>query len=167
MKNLSELQFKVELLTVQHDRSSFDCGEPALNEFLQRQANQLQKRMVSKTYVAVDQKNQIAGFYSLSVTQIQREQSPEQLHQFSTYLPIPAALIGRLATSIQHQGQGVGTYLLAHALTTIKRIAENIGLAVVVVDAKNNDVAEFYKKYGFIPSSTNALRLFLLVQTIK
>ena len=65
-----------------------------------------------------------------------------------------------------HQGQGVGRYLLAHALATIKRLSDVIGLAVVVIDAKNQDVAEFYKKFGFFTAYHSDLRLFLLVKSI-
>lgn len=166
MNSLSKLVFRVEPLSPNYDRSAFDCGEPALNTFLQQQAGQLQKRLVSRTYLAIDESNQIAGFYTLSTTQVHRDQSPEHFRQFSEYQPIPAALIGRLAINNQHQGQGVGRYLLAHALATIKRIAESIGIAVVVIDAKSQDVAQFYKKYGFFAASDTDLRLFLLVKSI-
>jgi GNAT superfamily N-acetyltransferase len=166
VSNLSKLLFTIEPLSSKYDRNTFDCGEPLLNNFLKQQASQLQKRLVSRTYLAIDQDNQIAGFYSLSTTQVHRTQSPDQFKQFSAYQPIPAALIGRLAIDQSHQGQGVGRYLLAHALTTIKRLADTIGIAVVVIDAKNKDVAEFYKKFGFFSSSDLDLQLFLLVKSI-
>ena len=166
MNNLSKLLFRVEPLSGKYDRNAFDCGEPLLNIFLQQQASQLQKRMVSRTYLAIDEHERIAGFYSLSTTQVHRAESPDQFKQFSAYQPIPAALIGRLAINEAHQGQGVGRYLLAHALTTIKRLADTIGIAVVVIDAKNSDVADFYKKFGFFAASDSDLRLFLLVKSI-
>lgn len=127
----------------------------------------MQKRFATQVYVALDEQQQVAGFYSLSVTQIQRDQSLEQLSQYSPFQPIPAALIGRLATNQQHQGQGVGRYLLAHALVTIRQAASLIGIAVVVVDAKNESVAEFYKRFGFVSLQPDSLRLFLLVSSLK
>lgn len=159
--------FSIEPLHKRHDRKGFDCGEPALNVFLQQYATQMQKRFATQVYVALDEQQQVAGFYSLSVTQIQRDQSPEQLSQYSPFQPIPAALIGRLATNQQHQGQGVGRYLLAHALVTIRQAASLIGIAVVVVDAKNESVAEFYKRFGFVLLQPDSLRLFLLVSSLK
>ena len=158
--------FSIEPLSSKYDKNAFDCGEPLLNRFLQQQASQLQKRSVSRTYLAIDENEQIAGFYSLSTTQIHRDESPEHLKHFSAYHPIPAALIGRLAINEAHQGQGVGRYLLAHALATIKRLSDVIGLAVVVIDAKNQDVAAFYKKFGFFAANDSDLRLFLLVKSI-
>lgn len=158
--------FRIEALNKRHNRKGFDCGEPALNAFLQQYASQLQKRFAAQVYVALDEQEQVAGFYSLSVTQIERAQSPEHLGQFSPYQPIPAALIGRLATNQQHQGQGVGRYLLAHALVTIRQAAALIGIAVVVVDAKNAEVAGFYRRFGFVELEPGGLRLCLLVNTL-
>ena len=166
MISLSKLLFSIEPLSSKYDKNAFDCGEPLLNRFLQQQASQLQKRSVSRTYLAIDENEQIAGFYSLSTTQIHRDDSPDHLKHFSAYQPIPAALIGRLAINEAHQGQGVGRYLLAHALATIKRLSDVIGLAVVVIDAKNQDVAAFYKRFGFFAANDSDLRLFLLVKSI-
>lgn len=166
MTSLSKLLFTIEPLSNKYDKTAFDCGEQQLNNFLRQQASQLQKRSVSRTYIAIDDCKEIAGFYSISTAQVQRIEAPDQLKQFTAYQPIPAVLIGRLAINNKHQGQGVGRYLLAHALRTIKTISESIGIAVVVVDAKNQDVAQFYKKYGFCSADETSLRLFLLVKTI-
>lgn len=54
------------------------------------------------------------------------------------------------ATNLKHHNQGVGTYLLPHALVTIRQATALIGIAVIGVDAKNIVVAEFYKKFGFV-----------------
>ena len=43
----------VQLLDKRHRRENFDCGDPALNEFLLRQAGQQQRRGFGKTYVAL------------------------------------------------------------------------------------------------------------------
>ena len=54
-------------LASHHDRSDFDCGEPALNQYLQRLARQQSARNFSKTYVVVPAgEAQILGFYSIS-----------------------------------------------------------------------------------------------------
>jgi hypothetical protein len=42
----------IELLAAHHGRASFDCGEPALNQFLRQQAGQQQRKGLGKTYVA-------------------------------------------------------------------------------------------------------------------
>ena len=57
-----------EPISKRHDRGSFDCGEPALNEFLQRHARQNHDLGGAKTFLAIsdtDHKTML-GFYSLS-----------------------------------------------------------------------------------------------------
>lgn len=50
-----------------HNRSAFDCGVEALNNFLQTQANQDARRGVSRTYVLVRNRadSEILGFYTI------------------------------------------------------------------------------------------------------
>ena len=43
----------IERLAAHHQRAGFDCGEPALNDFLQRQAGRIERRGFGKTYVAL------------------------------------------------------------------------------------------------------------------
>ena len=51
-----------------HDRAAFDCGQPALNEFLRRYARQSHDLGGAKTFVAVEDGNtsRILGFYTVS-----------------------------------------------------------------------------------------------------
>ncbi|MBI3465292.1 MAG: hypothetical protein HY000_19880 [Planctomycetes bacterium] len=42
----------IERLSKKHDRSSFDCGHPALNKWLREQAGQSAKKDLARTYVA-------------------------------------------------------------------------------------------------------------------
>jgi hypothetical protein len=56
-----------------HDRSGFDCGVPALNEFLHKFAQQQSKKGVCTVYLLVDRSDptRILGFYSLSAAQVE------------------------------------------------------------------------------------------------
>jgi len=42
----------LELLGPKHDRNSFDCGEPALNHYLQQLARQHAKKNISKVLIS-------------------------------------------------------------------------------------------------------------------
>ena len=58
-------------LTRHHDRNDFDCGEPALNAFLQRLARQQAERDFNRTYVACAQdESRIRGYYAVSAAAI-------------------------------------------------------------------------------------------------
>jgi phage tail sheath protein FI len=53
------------LLTRDHDRNTFDCGVPTLNDYLKKYALQNQKKYTARTYVAT-RANRIVGYYSLA-----------------------------------------------------------------------------------------------------
>ena len=75
-------------------------------------------------------------------------------------------VLARLAVDKNKKGQGLGEYLLAHALDAVVSPAETVGIQCVVVDAIDDEAANFYKKYGFAPLTNEPLTLFLPVATI-
>jgi GNAT superfamily N-acetyltransferase len=157
---------RVELLSAQHDRSSFTCGVSALDDYFQNQAGQDARRSVTRVYVAVDDiTGAIVGFYTLSATSIAWMDIPENIARKLPRYPIPAALIGRLAVDRRFRRHNFGKYLLFNALDRIVALARQIALFAVVVDAKDNTAAGFYTRYGFQPLSNQGLRLLLPLAT--
>ncbi len=155
---------KCELLA-NHDCKAFDCEDEALNRFLKQYAKQQGKRNLSKTYVLIDDENPkiILGFYCLSALHVTPDIVP--LDGFPKQMDIPAMLIGRLAVDKTMKGKGYSKFLIAHALLNVKRVAEIAGIALVVVDAKNEQLIPFYEKLGFVQSSSG-LRLFASVSKL-
>ena len=43
-----------EPILKKHDRKSFDCGDPSMNDFLQRYARQSHESGAAKTFLAID-----------------------------------------------------------------------------------------------------------------
>jgi GNAT superfamily N-acetyltransferase len=147
-------------LAAHHDRSDFDCGEPALNQFLQRLARQQSVRDFSKTYVACQSNEpQIFGFYAISSGSIDFAHWPQTL-RLPRY-PVPVARLGRLAVDKRSQGQGTGTVLLSHAVNLALMLSAYIGLYALVVDAKDEAAAAFYVRHGFARFPDRPLTLFL------
>ena len=149
-----------------HDRTDFDCGEPALNNFLQRLARQQAERDFNRTYVAAMQgESRVRGFYAVSSASMDFENWPVGL-RLPRY-PVPVARIGRLAVDVREQGKGVGDALLRHAMHLSASLAQQIGLYAVVVDAKNEAAAAFYVRYGFQRFADQGLSLFLTTAVIR
>jgi GNAT superfamily N-acetyltransferase len=158
----------LELLGPKHDRNSFDCGEPALNHYLQQLARQHAKKNISKTFVVVSKPSptQILGFYTLSTGSIVRDfLSLADRKKLPNY-PIPIARIGRLAIDKSIQGQGLGEELLKNALHRCVNLSKEIGLYGVVVDAKHEKAKAFYLKFGFCELIEHPLTLYLPISTI-
>jgi GNAT superfamily N-acetyltransferase len=157
---------RIELLAAQHRREGFDCGEPALNDFLRRQAGQQQRKGFGKTYVALaDDGVNVVGFVTVSAGQVAAEQLPPGL-KLPRY-PVPMLRIGRLAVDRRNQGQGIGQDLLAFALRLALEFSQRVGLYAVVVDAKHDKAGAFYRRLGFVPTLDNPLCLFLPLSTLE
>lgn len=108
------MSVRIERLTAVHRRASFDSGEPALNDFFQRQAGRLARRGVGKTYVALaDDGLTVRGFLTISAGQVETAQLPPHL-KLPRY-PVPILRIGRLAVDKGQQGQGIGQHRAAYA----------------------------------------------------
>jgi len=164
------LKLVFEPLRKTHDRESFSSGEPALDDWFRKVASQDQKRNIARVFVAVDSddNNALVGFYSLSTFSIALEDLPDELaRKLPRYGSIPAALIGRLARAESARGQGIGELLLADAIKRILSVGESLAVYAIVVEAKNEHAAAFYRTFGFVTFPDSPRRLFLLTSTAR
>ena len=153
------------LLTKDHDRSSFDCGVSALNDYLKRYALQNQKKHAARTYVAT-RVNRIVGYYSLAYGSVSLEEAPQSVKSGLPRHPIPVILLARLAVDSTEQGRGLGAALLKDALLRTIQAAEIAGLRAMLVHAKDNAAKRFYENFGFEPSPIDDYHLFLSLSDI-
>jgi predicted GNAT family N-acyltransferase len=154
------------ILSSEHNRKSFSCGEPVLDSYIQKLARLDQKRRMCQVYV-LEEENSIIGFYTLSAHAMDGAELPQKIvKKYPSKLKIPCCILGRLAVDSHYQGQHYGYQLLAHALALTKYIADQAGCFCVIVDAKNQHVRDFYTKYGFMPVVDDDLRLYLPVDSI-
>jgi GNAT superfamily N-acetyltransferase len=130
-----------EAISTTHDLSRFDCGVPVLNDWLRERALKNESRF-SRTYV-VCEGARVAGYYCISAGGVQRAATPGKLRRNAPDT-VPVAVIGRLAVDRDHAGQGLGASLLADALRRIAGAAESIGIAAVMVQAKDEAARAWY-----------------------
>jgi ribosomal protein S18 acetylase RimI-like enzyme len=153
---------RIEPLAGHHDRSTFSCGQPDLDDWFHRRAGQDEKRNVARVFVAVDDDLGVVGFYSLSSYTLALADLPtEVVQRLPRYDAIPGALIGRLARDVRVRGRGIGELLLADALRRILGAGRSLAVFAIVVDAKDDAAADFYRGFGFRPFPSRPLRLFL------
>ena len=153
------------LLTRDHERNSFDCGVPALNDYLQKYALQNQKKHAARTYVAT-RGNRIVGYYSLAYGSVSLDEAPQNVKPGLARHPIPVILLARLAVDSAEQARGLGTALLKDALLRTIQAAEIAGLRAMLVHAKDDSAKRFYEKFGVEPSPIDAYHLFLGLSNI-
>ena len=128
-------------ITATHDLSGFDCGVPVLNDWLRERALKNESRF-SRSYVVCDGAR-VAGYYCLSAGAVQREAAPGKLRRNAPDA-VPVSIIGRLAVDRGYAGRGLGASLLADALRRIARAAQSIGIAAVLVQAKDEAARAWY-----------------------
>lgn len=151
-----------------HDRSTFSCGVPALDAYLQRQAAQDMEKHAAVVYVAVIEPPVIAGYYTLSQFSVDLVQLPEALaKRLPRYPVVPATLLGRLAVSRPLQGQRLGEILLFDALHRSLLQSVHLASTGVIVDSKSESATAFYQQYGFTQILNSSNRLFLPMKTIE
>jgi GNAT superfamily N-acetyltransferase len=151
-------------LAEQHDLSTFDCDEPAQNDWLRRRALKNESRF-SRTYV-VCQGNQVIAYVCISAGSVQRAAAPGKVRRNAPD-SIPVSVIGRLAVDRAHAGKGLGADLLADALRRIAVASQSIGIAAVLVHAKDDAAKHFYLRCAeFIEYPADSRTLFLPIETI-
>ena len=166
----ANLDFRFEPLDKKkHNRAAFSCGQESLDTYLKERANQEINKQVAAVYVLTPDGKAIAGYYTLSQYAIEAGEIPPGLMQklrLPRYDRLPATLLGRLARSLEHKGQGIGELLLMDALRRSLELSRRIASVAVVVDAVDEKAREFYQRYGFIDAPGHPNRLFIPMQTV-
>jgi GNAT superfamily N-acetyltransferase len=160
--------WRIELLRRDHGRAEFDCGEPALDEYLSHFARQNHDSGVARTHVAVREAepDRVLGYYSLSVGSIDRADLPPTARRFPNF-PLPIARLARLAVDRRQQGNGLGEGLLLDALSRCLLVAEEVGIIGVVIDAKHENAKSFYSHYEFDALPDQPLTLWLTLKRLR
>ncbi len=163
---MSRAPFLLVPLDAVHDRASFDCGSEPLNRYLREHATQDIRRRVAACFVALAEGRRIAGYYTLAAASLLLADLPPSTgKKLPRYPSVPAVRLGRLAVDQAFKGQGLGSALLADALERAAR--SEIAAFALVVDAKDEVAAAFYRHHGFIALPDSPLTLFLPLATVS
>lgn len=151
---------RIVALAGQHDRMAFHSGSVALDGYFHHQVGQDSRRRVTACFVALTPESRIVGFYTLASAGLLLADLPIALQKkLPRYPTVPAVRMGRLAVDQSCRDQGLGAALLADALTCT--LHSEIAAYALVVDAKDEAAAAFYRHHGFIPLTEPELTLFL------
>lgn len=150
-----------------HDRAAFDCGEPALDDFLRRYARQSHEQNAAKTFCAIDDAvpGRVLGFYSLAPTAVAHEAVPGTMTRGLARHEVPGFKLARLAVDRSVAGHGLGGQLLAAAARRCLRLSDLGGGVLLVIDAKSDRAAAWYRGYGAEPLADRRLTLVMPLAT--
>jgi GNAT superfamily N-acetyltransferase len=156
-------------ISKEHDREHFDCGDPALNEFLQKHARKNHERGSSKTFLAVPNASPLTvlGFYSISPASVAYDRTPEIARKGLARYDVPVFRLARLAVALDAQGQQLGGKLLLAAGRRALLAANEVGGVALLIDAKHERAVAWYECYGALPLLDAPLSLILPLATVR
>ena len=162
---MSSAPFQLAPLDAAHDRTTFNSGSKPLDRYLQEQVTQDVRRRVAACFVALADGQRIVGYYTLASASLLLADLPASTgKKLPRYPTVPAVRMGRLAVDQTLKGQGLGGALLADALNRAAR--SEIAAYALMVDAKDEAAAAFYRHHGFIALPDLPLTLFLPLATV-
>ena len=161
---MNEAPFQVIRLQNSHDRTQFKSGAEPLDIYFSQQVSQDVRRRVTACYVALTNDQRIAGYYTLASASLWLSELPLNLgKKLPRYPSVPAVRMGRLAVGLDFKGLGLGGALLADALD--RAVRAEIAAYALVVDAKDDSAAAFYRHHGLIALPSQPMTLFLPLTT--
>ena len=162
---MSGAPFRLAPLDAAHDRTAFNSDSAPLNRYLREQVAQDVRRRVAACFVALADGQRIAGYYTLASASLLLADLPASTSKkLPRYPTVPAVRMGRLAIDQAFKGQGLGGALLADALDRAARA--EIAAYALMVDAKDESAADFYRHHGFIALPDSPRTLFLPLATV-
>jgi len=158
-----------EPLGKQHRLDDFQCGEPALDEWLRRHARGAHASDTARVFVTTLAEGEtVVGYYALAAAQVApQDATARALKGQPQARPVPAILLARLAVDREHQGAGLGRSLLQDVLLRCVEAADAIGARVLLVHAKHEAAKRWYMQFDFEESPTDPLHLLMLLKDVR
>ena len=147
------------------DASAFDSGQLILDDWLRTSARDSDGRNLTRTYVWHRGDGRVLGYYTLMPYLIERDVlNRKQARGLADR--IPCYLLGRIALHRDLHGRGLGSQLLASALSRAAIGSRELGGRFVVVDAIDDRAASFYRHHGFEAIGADDRRLVLAIKAL-
>ncbi len=155
---------RIERLNKGHALGGFDCGVKALNDWLVRHAYENDRRDISRTFLLIDDSEEVIGYYSLSMGGVGATNLPTKLGRSLPKYEIGMVLLGRLAIATESQGRKLGRDLLVDAIFHTAAAGEHAAARFIAVDPIDELARTFCAKFGFKDISGDDLgRMFLKI----
>jgi GNAT superfamily N-acetyltransferase len=137
-----------------------------VDDWLVTKALQNQDKHLSVTKVLLDDRRQIAGYYTLATGQIDFAELPAQLVKKLPRRRLPVAVLAWLGVNLDHQGTGLGQRLLSRALRDCYEAGQSFAFVAVILDCLDDDAKRFYQRWDFQELPGQSYRLFLSAQQL-
>ena len=151
-----------------HDRKAFDCGEAALNEYLARYARQNHESGGAKTFIAspLDEPSRVLGYYTLAPASLAYARAPSLVRRGSAGMRFPCSGSDAWPSTAACKGRGSAVSCCSLRESGVLAVAEQVGGVALLIDAKSERAAGWYRAYGAVALEDAPLSLILPLATI-
>lgn len=163
---MSQPRLRLERLSGEHDVIGFESESKELDRWLAQHALAAQEMDTARTFLLI-RGRRVVGYFGLTMGSVLREEAPPRLVRGMPGYPVGMVLLARLAVDRRHQGRGLGALLLSEALRKALAAGESAAARLVVVDAINQQAADFYRHHGFITAPEHPLRLYRRIKDVR
>lgn len=161
-------------LDASHDLDGFECGVPALDDWLKRQARNNAAQGATHTYVVTAAAlpsttagtQPVVAYFALAAGAVAVAAAPGKVRR-NMPDPIPVVVLGRLAIDRRCQGRGLGRALFRDAGLRVLAAADIIGVRALLVDAISDDAKAFYLKLGMQVSPVASMTLMVTMADLR
>lgn len=151
-------------LTAAHQLGLFNCGNPLLNDWLQKRALHNHLVGASRCFVVCNAQAAVVGYYAMAAGAIHPAEATGAVRR-NMPSPVPVMVLARLAVCKSAQGTGLGAALLKDAVVRSTTVATQVGVRALLVQAIDDTAKAFYEKYGFSASPIAERTLMLKLPT--
>jgi GNAT superfamily N-acetyltransferase len=137
-----------------------------LDDWLKNHALAHDRSGMTRVYVTTKD-GRVVGYYGLCTSVVEHEDAIKNVARGMPRHPVPALLITRFAVSRSEQGVGLGRHLLRDALVRVVKVADDVGVRVLHVHAKDGAARAFYARFGFAPSPIDDAQLQLAIKSMR
>lgn len=120
----------------------------------------------AKTFVVAD-KGPVAGYFNLTVGQVDALDAPERIRKGMGQYPLPVVILARLAVCAQDQGRGIGFGMLQDSIKCTFLIAQKAGIRAMLTYPLDQEAARFYARFGCIASPLREQQLLLWLKDAR
>lgn len=146
-----------------HSCTGFSSSEPELDAWLLRRAYANQLSGASRTFVVVDEQQNVVGYYALAAGAVSHQLATPAVRR-NMPDPVPVMVLARLAVDQRAQGIKLGASLLQDAVKRCALVSQHAGIRALLVHALHDRAKQFYEHYGFQVSPFHPLTLMLRLQ---
>ena len=159
--------WSIEALDKSHPRRKFESGNNDVDEWLKKSALQSQKKHLTTTKVLLDEERQIAGFYTLTFSEVDFSDLPFDLVKKLPRRQRPVGVLAWLGVDRSFQGRGLGQRLLATSLLDCNEASQTFTFIAVILDCVDDQAKQFYQQFDFQELPGYPMRLYLPFKSLE